>query len=416
MTQTKIRVLDLAEPALSPEQKAAHAAADARTVEISVDSILAAAAKQAGVEDFGSDDFLERLQVQVDAVNADEGASNLGRLSVLRDLVRFTRNRLHIEDLIKRHPEILDMQLEPPILIAGLPRSGTTFLHQIMAADPRLRSNPYWEALRPVAEHYMVDGVDTRWQLAQDQWEAMDRMLPTLKAVHEFTPDHITEDIELSELDFGSYYLEWMCRAPSWRDYQEAHDMSGSYRYMEKVLKALSWQSGGSKRWVTKCPQHMERLSTLHSVFQNATFLINHRDPVASIQSAITAKAISSRLSRKRVDLDEIASYWIDRYERLLRACVAQRDCLPEGQVMDIYFHKLMADPRQTLRQAYQVIGLDYEPAAESIDRALSVNERGRHGQMQYDLRADFGLEPEQVRSRFEFYFERFPEVGIEVK
>jgi hypothetical protein len=416
MSGEKIRIADMKNPVYLPIQEAALKAANANPIVISVETVLEAAKKEAGLSDFGDMSFLTRLQAQVDAVNADANYSNLGRRSTFNDMVRYARNRLQIEDLIKRHPEILDIKLEPNVLIAGLPRSGTTFLHQIMSADPRLRSTPYWEALRPVAAPYIENGVDTRWRLAQEKWEQMDRMTPFVKAIHPFTPDHICEDNELLELDFCAYSIEFQANAPSWRDYQATHDPRPSYRYMTRILKALTFQTGGSHRWVTKCPQHMERLKPLHDVFPDGTFLVNHRDPVASIQSLITAGGLSARLRCKEINLAAIAEYWIDRYERLLRGCVEQRASLDEARTLDVYFHELMGNPTDLIAQAYEKIGLPFDaPAQKHIADALEANKRGKHGQLVYNLREDFGLEPAKIRERFQFYFDRFPKVRVEV-
>jgi len=413
----RVRIPDLAKPQRSELQDQARAAAEANPLpKITPEAVLEAARRETGLRDFGAPDFLERLRAQVDALNADAGLHPAGSAGCFTAMVSFARNRLQLEDLVRRHPEILELELEPPVLIAGLPRSGTTFLHNIMAANPRLRSTPYWEAIRPVAEPWIVDGVDTRWELAQQGWEQMDRLSPVLKMVHPFTPDHICEDVELTDLDFGSYTLEWHALVPGWRDYQASHDFRPTYRYLHKTFQALTFQSGGSRKWVTKCPQHMERLAQLRDVFPDATFLINHRDPVASIQSAITGLTYSARIGRREVEPRRIADYWIDRYERLLRACVAQRDGLDPARTLDVYFHELMADPRAVLARAYQKIGMPFDAAAHrAIDAALAENRRGKYGQLVYDLRTDFGLEPAAVRERFAFYLERFPNVEIEV-
>lgn len=413
----KVRITDLAAPVLLENQAAAIAWAEANPVVVSEDAILAEAQRQAGLTDFGENGFRARLHALVAAINADTDLNELGRRSCFDALVRYLRNKLDVEDVIRRHPEIEQIMLDPPVLIAGLPRSGTTFLQQIMSADPRLRPLPYWEAIRPVAAPYIVDDVDTRWQRAQDAWEEMDRISPFVKMIHEFTPDHMSEDVELIDIDLGTYTLEWLAHLPGWRDYQHTHDMTPCLAYLSRVERVMTWQTGGSRRWVTKCPQHMERLAGLHSVYPDATFLIMHRDPVASIQSAITAIGSGSRLTRRTVDLQAIADYWIDRYVSLLQGCVAQRDALDESRSLDMYFHDLMADPKAALAPAYDKAGLPFDREAQAaIDVALSANQRGRHGQLVYDLRADFGLDPADVRKRFDFYFDRFPGVRVEVR
>jgi hypothetical protein len=261
-----------------------------------------------------------------------------------------------------------------------------------------------------------VDGKDTRHELCEKEWEQADALMPLTKLVHEFAPDHVTEDIELQGMDFGGYYIEWTARVPAWRDFQFATDRTPWLRYMRRAMQALSFQKGPN-RWVTKCPQHMEQMKEVMAALPGAFIVINHRDPVASIQSALTGMAYSSRLTRKKLDFQEMADYWIDRYERLLRACVRDRDAVPDDRSYDLYFHELMSDPVGQLEAIYRKADVPFDDQTRAaFAEAIAANQRGKHGQLTYDLRGDFGLEPEAVRERFGFYFERFPEVRVEVK
>jgi hypothetical protein len=148
----------------------------------------------------------------------------------------------------------------------------------------------------------------------------------------------------------------------------------------------------------------------LLATFPDATIAITHRDPVAVIQSAITMLAYGERVRRTRLDLPALAAYWIDRIERLLRACVRDRDRLPAARSVDVLFHEFMADERGTVARIYERAGLPMTvEAAASVDAFLADNVRGKHGQVVYDLPGDFGVDPGEVRRRFDFYFARFP-------
>jgi hypothetical protein len=411
----RIRLTDLAEPVLSEIQAAALAHATANPVTISEENVLAVARERTGLTDFGADDFRERLRVWAKSVNDDAELSPAGRLACYNEMLRFATNRLQAEEEIRRNPEVLEIDIDRPLIIAGLPRSGTTYLLQLMSADQRLRSLPHWEAVRPARTPYIKDGKDTRYDLCAAEWAQTDAVMPYLKAIHEFTPDHISEDIELQGIDFGGYYFEWIADVPEWRDYQFAHDPRPVYRYMRRMMQLLSWQRG-SNRWVTKCPQHMEQLPAVADAFPGAYIVVNHRDPVASIQSAITALAYGHRLVRTRVDMAAIADYWIDRYERLLRACVRDRDTLDPAKSYDLYFHELMADPFGLIEDIYGKAGIPFDQQTrDAFQGAIDHHKRGKNGQLAYDLRGDFGLDPEAIRERFAFYYDRFP-VKVEVK
>ena len=184
---------------------------------------------------------------------------------------------------------------------------------------------------------------------------------------------------------------------------------------MKKVVQVLTWFRGPN-RWLLKCPQHMEQLPAVNAVFPDATIVLNHRDPVASIQSAITSMGYSSRVRVRDVEPAKIADYWIGRYERLLQRCVRDRDLIPNDRVEDVYFHELMADPMRIVGNIYAKAGLPLtDEVRANMAQFLDDNPRGKHGALDYNLRRDFGLDPAAIRSRFAGYLERFP-VRVEAK
>ena len=417
MADDSIDITDLREPVLSQVQTQALAALQGQTMVLDAAAIEETARQETGLSRFGADDFRERLEVWVRAVNNDSGASVLTRMNMQQMFLRYAKNRLRLEDLIAANPQILDIEIDRPIIVAGLPRSGTTYLLNLISADTRLRSLPWWEAIEPVpppGERGLPVAEDPRWQRAAAGWELQDALLPHMKAMHEFSPDHVSEDVELQAIDFSSYLLEWLAVVPEWRDYYLAHDQSGTYAYLKRALQALTWLRGPN-RWVLKCPQHMEQLPVLHQTFPDATVVISHRDPVASIQSAITMACYAARVLRTSIDTVATADYWIDRYRRLLEACVRDRDKLPDAQVIDVHFHELMADPDARLRDIYRKADLPLtDGALAELHAFLDAHPRGKYGRVVYDLRRDFDLEPRSVREPFAFYFNRFavrPEV-----
>jgi hypothetical protein len=406
-----IRIADLASPVLTPAQAAAVRHAESQRVSFDVETILGAARSKTGLADFGRDDFRARLAVQCQAVNEDADLNALGRLGVFANLLRYAENRLRFEDLLRRHPEILETRIERPIIVAGMPRTGTTHLLNLIGADTRLRSLPYWESLEPVpvrGEGPGRDGRDPRWHRCFASYQQMVANMPLIVAMHDMPPEHIHEEIELEELDFASYLLEWLCRPPRWRDHYLALDQRPHYAYMKRVLQALTWLRG-PRRWVLKSPQHLEQLLPLLETFPDATIVVTHRDPVSVIRSAITMIAYGDRMRRTRVDLAGLASYWIDRVGKLLGACLRDRDALPAAQVIDVPFHEFMADDVGMVARIYERAALPMIAAARAeLDAFMAANPRGKHGQVIYDLAGDFGLNPEQVRKPFRDYIQRF--------
>ncbi|MCZ6829869.1 MAG: sulfotransferase [Gammaproteobacteria bacterium] len=415
-----IRIDDLAEPVYTELQQGALEFGQALEVDLSRDSILNEARANTGLSDFGPDDFIERLDILVNEWNADQGLSNLGRLSLRNKLLQHVTSRLLIQDTWNKHPEILDIEIKEPIIVVGLPRSGTTHLLNLMAADQRLRSLPLWESYEPVpmpGEGLLEEGSyphnDPRYQRCADAWDMMQQMTPYLAAMHPMNPDHIHEELELMGPDIASYNYEWLTPSPRWRDHYLATDQTPHYQYMKDVLKLLTWQQRDTDtptRWVLKCPQHLEQLPVLQKVFPDATFAVTHRDPVSVIQSTVTMLGYGQRMSRQQVELQNLVEYWSGRIEHLLRACAKDRNSLPASRSIDVPFHQLMADDLAMVEKIYAKAGLDMNNAAKAqLQQFIDEHPRGKHGRMLYDLKADFGVDPNELRRRFDFYFEQFP-------
>lgn len=407
-----IHIDDLGAPVLTELQQGARDYGNTLQIDFSRQSILDEAKAKTGLSDFGPDDFLVRLDLLLDEWGSDAGLSNIGRLSLRNKLVLFASSRLLIEDTLKRHPEIHDIEIEKPIIVVGLPRSGTTHLLNLMAADKRLRSLPLWESYEPLpmtGEALAADGTDPRYQRCADQWDMMQQMTPLLAAMHPMNPEHIHEELELMGPDFASYNFEWLTMSPRWRDHYYASDQTPHYEYMKTVLKILQWRQGPN-RWVLKCPQHLEQLPVLKKVFPDATIAVTHRDPVSVIQSAMTMLAYGQRMNREQVDLAALAEYWPDRIEHLLKACVNDRSGIDESQSIDVPFDEFMADDVGMVEKIYAKAGLEMTPQArQDLDDYMASHPRGKHGRIMYNLRQDFGLDPAELQQRFKFYYDRFP-------
>ncbi len=232
----RIRITDLREPRLTEVQRLALEYGDRNPVELTEESVLGSAVERTGLDDFGPDDFRARLRLWLEEVDADPERSGLGRLTLFRDCVRYASNRLRIRDLLAAHPEILEVEIAAPIIVVGLPRSGTTHLVNLIAADTRLRSLPLWESYEPVpgpGDPGAPDGADPRYRRAEEDWRSMEAMLPHLAVMHPMRPDHVHEELELQLPDFSSYQLEWVARVPRWRDYYLSHDQTPHYRVSE---------------------------------------------------------------------------------------------------------------------------------------------------------------------------------------
>jgi hypothetical protein len=411
-----IRIDDLASPVLSDKQRGVLAYTDSLEIDLSSDSLHAAAAGLAGSSDFGDPEYRTRLGLYLRAVEDDAGLSSLGRLVQKNRVTRLLASRALLSDLLRAHPEIGDIEIEKPLIVVGLPRSGTTHLVNLIAADSRRRALPYWESQEPFprpGEGPGVDGIDPRFARIAAEHASEQSIAPLTKAMHDRFPAAIEEEVELLDLDFSSYTLEWHARVPGWRDAYFEFDQDAHYAYLRTVLQALTFLRG-PRSWVLKSPQHLEQLGPLMRTFPDATVAFTHRDPVAVLQSAITMLAYGDRIRRTSVDAPALVEYWTDRIERLLRACVRDRELMPAEQSIDIRFDdafrgQSMGNDLAVVEQLYATAGVDLTGRARrELQAYLDANPRGKHGRVVYDLAGDFGVTADELRPRFAFYRDAF--------
>ncbi|MGV0608455.1 sulfotransferase family protein [Mycobacterium pseudokansasii] len=403
---------DLTSPTLTDVQRQVLNFTESRPVGLDVDQMLAEAIDQAGADDLDdTDGFGDRLAAHVAAIDGDTGLTQLTRGTLRQRVIRLLRNRLSLTDLIKRYPEIESILIEKPFIVVGMPRSGTTHLVNLIAADPRRRALPYWESQEPIpARGQGPDsfGVDPRYARAKHEHDALMVTAPVVAAMHDRFPEAIEEEVELLDLDMASYVLEWHARVPDWRDYYLGLDQRRHYGYLKKVLRALTFLRG-PRTWVLKSPQHCEQLGPLMATFPDATVVFTHRDPVAVIQSAVTMMAYSDRLRRNSIDAAWLLDYWTDRVHRLLRACVRDRASVPPERSIDVGFHWLSGNEMPLLQELYRRGGVELTPEVRGrFQQYLDGNPRGKHGRIRYDLQCHFGISADRLRERFGFYFDRF--------
>lgn len=403
---------DLTSPRLTDIQRQILEFTEARPVHFDIDRMLAEAVEQAGADDLDdTDGFGDRLRAHVAAIEADAGLRQLTRSTLRQRVVRLLRNRLSLTELIKRYPEIESITIEKPFIVVGMPRSGTTHLVNLIAADPRRRALPYWESQEPIpapGEGPDIDGIDPRYARAKAEHDALMVSAPVVAAMHDRFPEAIEEEVELLDLDLAGYVLEWHARVPDWRDYYLALDQTRHYGYLKKVLQALTFLRG-PQTWILKSPQHCEQLGALIATFPDATVAFTHRDPVAVVQSAITMMAYSDRLRRTSIDPQWLLDYWTDRVHRLLSACVRDRDLIGPERSIDINFHQLNGNAMPVLDELYRRGGVELTPKVRNrFQQYLDGNPRGKHGRVRYDLQRHFGVSAGELRARFGFYFDRF--------
>jgi hypothetical protein len=428
-TRTPVAVIDdLGAPRFDDEIQAIleSVAPMADLLALEVEPIVEQARGEVGLDDLGpgGDGVRARLAQLLAAYGGDAELSPMGVVSIHTLLVQLMRNRLLVHELLRRHPEIHEIEITAPIVIAGLPRTGTTHLHNLLAADPALRSLPYWESLEPVArpgdppdDPSRPDGPSTlpRIERAAGSLDFVNAALPYLRRMHDMTATHVHEEIQLLAIDVSTMFFETLAPIPTWRDAYLGSDQTERYRYLRTVLQVLTFLRGG-QRWVLKSPQHLEQFPALLEVFPDAVVVVTHRDPVAVSASMATMVTYTSRLQLARVDPLVVGGYWIDRVGDLLDACNRDRDLLPAARSMDVRFHEFMADDLGTVHAIYELAGQPLDERARAAHRAyLDGHERDRHGRVAYSLEP-FGVDPGELATRHRDYCRRFDVGGDPVR
>lgn len=367
------------------------------------------ARRQTGLQDFGAEPFLESLAALCDSLDREMDLNPAGRENAYKRLIGILTTRLRLEDLWRRRPEILEQEVRAPLFIVGLPRSGTTFLHRLMAQDPGLRSAPFWELINPLPmgdPEQPLPTPDPRIAIAEQALQKLLDVAPELIQMHEMEAEAPDEDIFLLSLGFSSMAFEFSFTVPSYVRYYTGLDHTPGYRYFKRVLQTLQWLRGGTQ-WVLKAPSHMEQLKPLLAVFPDATLIQTHRDAVTTTVSLVSLTCYGVRNYFDHPNPLLMGKTLSAAVERLLRGIA--RDRAPDDRrFVDVPFADMMRDPIAMIEKIYAVAGKTLTAEAEQQMRNwLAENKRGKHGKHEYAA-ADFGIDIAERRQALRFYHDSF--------
>lgn len=371
------------------------------------DDLIASAAADTGHSDFGPETWRPGLARLVDSANAEAALSPAGELIMGDQIGKSLANRLRVIHLRSRHPEIADQRVEAPVIILGLPRTGTTLLSYVLDRDPANRSLMRWEvfASTPPPEPASFAS-DPRIETARAEMDALYATVPDFKAIHYEAPDGPTECVTVLGQDFRSVHYETMANLPSYGEWHLTCDMVPAYRWHEMVLQVLQWRAPG--RWVLKSPCHNLALDALDTVYPDARFVVPHRDPATAVASLASLVSVLSGLGTDH-DFDHyIGARWLEVTGLMIDRMMAFRDRVGDDRFVDLDFTELAARPLSAVGELYDRLGWKLGADAEgAMARYLTENPRGRWGTHEYSLER-FGLSPAQVAERFAAYRDRF--------
>jgi hypothetical protein len=377
-------------------------------------AMLAAASKAAGgTTDLGDDDYREGLSVLLRSYDEESRLNPFGRWMVTQQLTGLLRGRLEAQAWRKTRPAIFDAPVTRPIFILGLPRTGTTALHALVAQDPANQVLEYWLAASPKPRPPRAEWEnDPRYKQAAQGLGLTYWLDPGLKAIHLLSADGPEECRLLLQHTFTDDSFECNSTLPSYSKWYAACDMRPAYRRHRDLLRLVGADTP-DRRWVLKYPAHLRWLRALLEVYPDACIVQTHRDPARVLPSLCSLIAGWRGIYEDSPDRRAIARWVVELWARTMEDAMAVRRELGEERFFDVPFRDTVGDPASAVGRVYAHFGIDYPAETESMLREWHRSHpQHRHGEHRYSA-ADFGLEAAAMRERFAAYIERF---GIEAE
>jgi len=374
-------------------------------VKLEVEALLEAAQAKTGSDRFGDMWFLEPLGVLVDSLNAEAKLSELGFQMTQRRLTALLVDRLRLRQYQADHPEVLDEQVVVAAEICGLPRTGSTLLHRLLAASPQLTATASWECSYPLPFPGESPEAEVRKGKAQKMMEMFLELSPEFGDIHTVSWDEPEEDILLLDRTFTAMSWDSFYWAPTYGVWLRSYDQSKAYGELREWLQALQHQdpSRRGKKWVLKSPHHLTAADTMLDAFPGSKIVMTHRTPTSAVPSY--ASMVAAMTSQYSDDIDKVAigRYWSDRFRECLSGFDEVRSRRPD-RFVDVPFKATVAEPLDTALRVFGELGLDAGPAdVAAFEAYLEHNRKEKHGTHSYTAE-DFGLSTDQLAQDFDFY------------
>jgi len=376
------------------------------TQQLVADELIAQARRATGLERFDSDSFREGLEIFLADVNRSqppEGAIERLRGAVVGALAA----RLKTTAYLEQRPELLQRPIERPVFVFGIPRTGTTLLSNLLAADPARRSPLTWEIDDPVPPP-TKDALytDPRALARLETERQMLAARPEMGKYYRGSAIYPNECMFFMQHDFKALIWESRGKLPNYRDWLFQADLGSTYRYHKRYLQLLQADAPGI--WNLKMPSHGLWLQTLLAVYPDARLIWTHRDPLTATGSFCSIIALSHQAFTAGVDMEWLGQNCSWQAQQHANRIMDARDALGERRIIDVHYADLARQPLETMRKLYRSLGDEFTSEAEAGMRAwLADNPQDKFGKHEYKL-AQYGLSPEKVEALFERYLGRY--------
>jgi Sulfotransferase family len=353
-----------------------------------LDDLITRACERAGLDDFGGDSWREGLSLLVDTVESAPGVDAGGRDYVYSQFVDSLWNRLRIVDYIKQHPEVVEERVERPLVVLGLPRTGTSLASYLLDQDPRRRSLLTWEAADSVPPS-SPDTLRTDSRCLKKKAE-LDVLAEGLRAanismVHWDEADGPTECVFVHGQDFKSYLWEAFMPTSAYADWLLGADMASAYAYERSVLQMLQSRAPGT--WSLKMPSHAVHIEALLAAFPDIRIVWAHRDPFKSTASFLRLNYLSRAVLGADIDVEEIVSNVLRQLRAHIDRPLEARRRIGDDRFFDLHYADLMRDPIKVMRSLYDWAGDELRQSTEqAMADWLQRNPQDRFGLQPYSL------------------------------
>jgi hypothetical protein len=364
--------------------------------------LIETATRRCRLDDFGEGDFSEPLSRLVESCRREARLNVIGKMALRSDVVRILSNRLLLARDRQLHPGIAQQQIREPLFIVGLPRSGTTLLHILLAADPAHRAPLTWEVMSPSPPS--SEDRHTRIRQATRNLAVLRWLAPTFESVHATGAELPQECVSLMSPTFMSDQFDTMYNVPSYRAWFFNQDLRPAYEFHRRSLQQLQFRQS-AERWVLKAPAHMFAAPALLSIYPDARFVQIHRDPMEAVVSVSSLVTILRRVFSDTVDPVQVGRDALTYWAQALKTFMQTRDQLSPQRVCDLRYDDVRRDPIAAARRVYQHFGWPFSAEIEKRMVATLAEQKSQtNGVHRYDA-AHFKL---NEMNGFTEYCERF--------
>lgn len=372
-------------------------------------NLVSKAIRRSGVRYSCDQPCEESLKILIDSINAEAGLGVFGQIAVRQHLLELLGTRFKLIDCWRRTPEIQAQAINPQIIITGMPKSGSTFLHRLLSLDANNRAPRMWEVMFPMPLPVCDSTVsDLRIRRADKRLRWLRWTHPDIAQAHPIGARIPQECGEISFYSFESNAFLDMFSIPAYEAWLRSRDMRSAYEFHRSFLKHLQWQCP-AKRWVLKSSDHVHSLDTLQKIYPDAHIVFLHRDPMKVLQAASSQMTLVRGLFSNKIDRRLLGAYesreLIDKIQKLME--FSDSRTIGEDRFVDIRYQDLASDPVGVVRAIYKHFNLSLPVEDESRMEAFANEERSKKRSDKYSLE-DFAINPEQEPACFESYRERY--------